>query len=65
MGKIRVNDPIRLRELTTIQGERITIPASEFRTTFSFVDSRVTQAINLVGLSRQDGWKSQGDFNNA
>jgi hypothetical protein len=25
MGKIQVNDPIRPRELTTIQGERITI----------------------------------------
>ena len=33
MGKIRVNDPIRPRELTTIQGERITIPEPEFRYT--------------------------------
>lgn len=32
MGKIQVNDPIRPRELITIQGERITIPVPEFRT---------------------------------
>jgi len=36
MGKIRVNDPIRPRELTTIQGERITIPVPEFRTHLQF-----------------------------
>ncbi len=36
MGKIQVNDPIRPRELTTIQGERITIPVPEFRTHLQF-----------------------------
>jgi hypothetical protein len=36
MGRIRVNDPIRPRELTTIQGERITIPEPEFRTHLQF-----------------------------
>jgi peroxiredoxin len=36
MGKIRVNDPIRPRELATIQGERITIPEPEFRTHLQF-----------------------------
>ena len=36
MGKIRVNDPIRPRELTTIQVERITIPVPEFRTHLQF-----------------------------
>jgi len=35
MGKIQVNDPIRPRELITIQGERITIPVPEFRTHLS------------------------------
>ena len=32
MGNIQVNDPIRPHELTTIQGERITIPVPEFCT---------------------------------
>ena len=36
MGKIQVNDPIRPRELTTIQGEQITIPVPEFRTHLQF-----------------------------
>ena len=36
MGKIRVNDPIRSRELATIQGERITIPEPGFRTHLQF-----------------------------
>ena len=36
MGKIRANDPIRPRELTTIQGERITISVPEFRTHLRF-----------------------------
>ncbi len=30
MGKIQVSEPIRPRELTTMQGERITIPVPEF-----------------------------------
>ena len=29
MGKIQVNDPIRPREFTTIQGEQITAPHSQ------------------------------------
>ncbi len=36
MGKIQVNDPIRPREFTTIQGEQITIPVPEFRTHLQF-----------------------------
>jgi hypothetical protein len=36
VGKIQVNDPIRPRELTMIQGEQITIPVPEFRTHLQF-----------------------------
>ena len=35
-GQVQVNDPIRPRELTTIQGEQITIPVPEFRTHLQF-----------------------------
>jgi hypothetical protein len=36
VGKIQVNDPIRPRELTMIQGEQITVPVPEFRTHLQF-----------------------------
>jgi hypothetical protein len=57
MGKIQVNDPIRPRELTTIQGERITIPVPEFRTHLQF-HGLLLGAFRSVSEGRQDERKS-------
>jgi hypothetical protein len=50
---IQVNDPIRPRELTMIQGEQITVPVRSSVHTFSSVDLRAAQAVICIcGPSR-------------
>ena len=59
MGKIQVNDPIRPRELTMIQGEQITVPVRNSVHTFSSVDLRAAQAaIYICGPSQNGTMKS-------
>ena len=50
MGKIRVNDPIRPRELTTIQGERIS--AAKLAVILTRLRLRPTRRVGTVARRR-------------